>query len=85
MTNKRAGESGVLIRKCLQSHACLLYSTAIYIAWGKVCAECGCSGCYTVTLGGRLPSFPYRHDDDAVLQPVPARCLKAQGMCVRRR
>jgi hypothetical protein len=47
----------VLIRKCLQSHACMVYSTAVYTAWERMCAEHDRSGCSTVTLGGRpLPS-----------------------------
>jgi hypothetical protein len=47
------GQLAVLIRKYLQSHARMLYSTAVYTAWGSVRAECRRPGCATVTLGGR--------------------------------
>ena len=33
------GSPPVLIRKGLQSHVCMLYSTAVYIAWGRACLE----------------------------------------------
>src|SRR6266700_1723651 len=50
---KALGNPPALIRKCLQSHVCMVYSTAVYTAWSRVCAGCSRPGCSTVTLGGR--------------------------------
>ena len=39
LSTNALGSLAVLIRKGLQSHVCMLYSTAVYIAWGRACIE----------------------------------------------
>src|SRR5438309_7747325 len=70
----------MLTRKCLQSHACLLYSTAVYKPGVRHAPSVAVQAALQCHWAEDLSSLPYRHAGDAVLRPVQTRC-----MCVRQR